>query len=265
MPGNKRRTQTVAPRAPAEGLQKPETPLRKEAARKDSVRSILLIDDDVALCNLMVDFFSAHDFRVDSIHEGATGLATAFQGKHDLILLDVMLPVLDGFEVLQRLRERSAVPVIMLTARSAQQDRIAGLNIGADDYIVKPFGPHELLARVRAVLRRPGRSPSSNGLVIEGDIELNTKTREVCKAGVPMVVTSFEFDILNLLMRSAGHVVSRDELATVLYHREATPFERSLDVHISHLRRKLETGERPLIRTVRGVGYFFVPANESTQ
>jgi two-component system response regulator CpxR len=254
------RTQSLPPRLAGEGSLRTETPTRKE-----NVRSILLIDDDVVLCSLMEDFFSANDFRLDFVHEGAAGLATAFQGKHDLILLDVMLPLLDGFEVLQRLRERSAVPVIMLTARSAQEDRIAGLNIGADDYIVKPFGPHELLARARAVLRRPGRLLATKGLVIEGDIELNTKTREVRRANVPLAVTSFEFDILNLLMRSAGEVVSRDQLATVLYNREATPFERSLDVHISHLRRKLETDGRTLIRTVRGVGYFFVPANEDSE
>jgi two-component system response regulator CpxR len=226
------------------------------------VRSILLVDDDVALCTLMAEFFSAHEFRIDVVHDGAIGLATAFLGKHDLILLDVMLPVMDGFHVLQRLRQRSAVPVIMLTARSEQQDRIAGLDTGADDYIVKPFGPHELLARVRAVLRRPGNLREAGGSVIEGDIELNPRTREVRKGKVPLVVTSFEFDILNLLMRSAGHVVSRDELAAVLYHREATPFERSIDVHISHLRRKLETDGRPLIRTVRGVGYQFITTGE---
>jgi len=178
------------------------------------------------------------------------------------VLLDVMLPVVDGFQVLQRLRQRTAIPVIMLTARGAQQDRIAGLDAGADDYIAKPFAPHELLARVRAVLRRMGATRPAAGHVTVGDIELNTRTREVRRANVPVTVTSFEFDILDILMRSAGHVVSRDELATVLYNREATPFERSIDVHISHLRRKLETGDRTLIRTVRGVGYLFVAADD---
>ncbi len=229
---------------------------------KENVRSILLIDDDVGLCSLMAEFFAEHDFRVDAVHDGASGLATAFLGKHDLVLLDVMLPVLDGFHVLQRLRQRTSIPVIMLTARGAQQDRIAGLDAGADDYIAKPFGPHELLARVRAVLRRTGSGRSAAGPVAGSDIELNPRTREVRKAKVPVVVTSFEFDILDILMRSAGHVVSRDELATVLYNREATPFERSIDVHISHLRKKLETGNRALIRTVRGVGYLFVAADE---
>jgi len=229
---------------------------------KEQSRSILLIDDDVALCTLMAEFFAEHDFRVEAVHDGAGGLASAFQGKHDLVLLDVMLPVVDGFHVLQRLRQRTAMPVIMLTARGAQQDRIAGLDAGADDYIAKPFAPHELLARVRAVLRRTGAARPAAGHVVVSDIELNTRTREVRRAKIPVTVTSFEFDILDILMRSAGHVVSRDELATVLYNREATPFERSIDVHISHLRRKLETGDRTLIRTVRGVGYLFVAADE---
>jgi len=228
---------------------------------KEQSRSILLIDDDAALCTLMAEFFAEHDFRIDAVHDGASGLACAIQGKHDLVLLDVMLPVVDGFQVLQRLRQRAAIPVIMLTARGAQQDRIAGLDAGADDYIAKPFAPHELLARVRAVLRRMGATRAA-GQVKVGDIELNTRTREVRRANVPVTVTSFEFDILDILMRSAGHVVSRDELATVLYNREATPFERSIDVHISHLRRKLEIGNRTLIRTVRGVGYLFVAADD---
>jgi len=228
---------------------------------KEQSRSILLIDDDAALCTLMAEFFAEHDFRIDAVHDGASGLACAILGKHDLVLLDVMLPVVDGFQVLQRLRQRAAIPVIMLTARGAQQDRIAGLDAGADDYIAKPFAPHELLARVRAVLRRMGATRAA-GQVTVGDIELNTRTREVRRANVPVTVTSFEFDILDILMRSAGHVVSRDELATVLYNREATPFERSIDVHISHLRRKLEIGNRTLIRTVRGVGYLFVAADD---
>jgi DNA-binding response OmpR family regulator len=235
---------------------------QESSNQNESVRSILLIDDDVALCALMTEFFAEHDFRIDAVHDGARGLASAFLGKHDLVLLDVMLPVMDGFHVLQKLRQRTAVPVIMLTARGSQQDRIAGLDGGADDYIAKPFGPHELLARVRAVLRRNGSARSAAAPVEVSDIELNPRTREVRKAGVPVVVTSFEFDILEILMRSAGQVVSRDELATVLYNREASPFERSIDVHISHLRRKLEANNRTLIRTVRGVGYLFVPANE---
>jgi len=226
-------------------------------------RSILLIDDDVSLCTLIAEFLSAQEFKVETVHNGPRGLASAIEGSHDLVLLDVMLPVLDGFHVLHRLRQRSMVPVIMLTARNDERDRIAGLDAGADDYIAKPLRPHELLARVRAVLRRTAQRPvTMDSPILVGDIELNPNTREVFVAGSPIEMTSFEFDILDVLMRMAGRVVSRDELAAVLYHREATPYERAIDVHISHLRRKLETGGGALIRTVRGIGYQFVTTVE---
>lgn len=215
------------------------------------------------MCTLTAEFLSAHGFHVDAVHTGPRGLASAIEGAYDLVLLDVMLPTLDGFHVLQRLRQRTMVPVIMLTARNDESDRIAGLDAGADDYIAKPLRPHELLARVRAVLRRTAQRPVAlESVVAVGDIELKPHTREVWIDGAPIETTSFEFDILDVLMRMAGRVVSRDELAAVLYHREATPYERSIDVHISHLRRKLETGGSTLIRTVRGVGYQFVTADE---
>ena len=226
-------------------------------------RSILLIDDDIPLCTLIAEFLSAQEFHVDTVYSGPRGLASAIEGAHDLVLLDVMLPVLDGFHVLQRLRQRTMVPVIMLTARNDESDRIAGLDAGADDYIAKPLRPHELLARVRAVLRRTAQRPVAMESVISvGDIELKPRAREVWMDGALIEMTSFEFDILDVLMRAAGRVVSRDELAAVLYHREATPYERSIDVHISHLRRKLEKGSSTLIRSVRGVGYQFITADE---
>jgi DNA-binding response OmpR family regulator len=237
--------------------------LKHETASREHPRSILLIDDDVSLCNLIAEFLSAQEFQVDTVHNGPRGLAKAIEGTHDLVLLDVMLPVLDGFHVLQRIRQRSMVPVIMLTARNEEPDRIAGLNAGADDYIAKPLRPHELLARVRAVLRRTAARPVSMQLPIAiGDIELKPQTREVWREGKPVEMTSFEFDILNILMRMAGRVVSRDELAAILYHREATPYERSIDVHISHLRRKLETNGATIIRTVRGIGYQFLTVGD---
>lgn len=223
-------------------------------------KALLLVDDDDELCSLMTDFFSQHGFAVETAHDGRRGLARAIEGSFDLILLDVMLPVLDGFEVLAQLRRRSTTPVIMLTARTGQQDRIAGLDAGADDYLPKPFGPEELLARIRAVLRRANAGAAEAGGVSEaGPLKLNSRTREVWLDGEPIIVTSIEFEILDVLVRSAGRVVSRDELAAVLYQREASPFERSLDVHISHLRRKIETGSRKLIRTIRGIGYLFAP------
>ena len=222
---------------------------------------ILLIDDDSELCSLMAEFFSGHGFGLEAVHDGRNGLARAIDGGFDVIILDVMLPVLDGFEVLAQMRRRTSVPVIMLTARIEQADRIAGLDAGADDYLPKPFGPEELLARIRAVLRRAGRAAKAQ--VIEaGALRLNSQTREVWRDNEPIDVTSTEFDILELLARSSGRVVSRDELAAALYQRESTPYERSIDVHMSHLRKKLERGDRALIRTVRGVGYMFAGGSE---
>ena len=237
--------------------------MKHEAASREHPRSILLIDDDVSLCNLIAEFLSAQEFHVDTVHNGPRGLSKALEGSHDLVLLDVMLPVLDGFHVLQRLRQRSMVPVILLTARNDEPDRIAGLNAGADDYIAKPLRPHELLARVRAVLRRTVERPIAMESPIQiGGIELRPQTREVRRDGILIEMTSFEFDILNVLMRMAGRVVSRDELAAVLYHREATPYERSIDVHISHLRKKLETKGGTAIRTIRGIGYQFLTVGD---
>jgi two-component system, OmpR family, response regulator CpxR len=219
--------------------------------------SVLLIDDDVELCELMQEFFAARGIRVEAIHDGRRGLAQAFDGAYDLILLDVMLPGLDGLELLRQVRRRSQVPIIMLTARTAKADRIAGLDAGADDYLPKPFEPEELTARIRAVLRRVGRFAAlvQETLEVNG-IKLRHGTREVWSQGKPLGLTTIEFDILDLIVRSAGRVVSRHELSAALHQRPASPLDRSLDVHVSHLRKKL--GRRGgLIRTVRGVGYLF--------
>jgi two-component system response regulator CpxR len=227
---------------------------------------ILLVDDDRELCALMADFFSQHGFVLEAVHDGRSGLARALEPGFTLIILDVMLPVLNGFELLAQIRRRSSVPVIMLTARTEQQDRIAGLDAGADDYLPKPFGPEELLARIRAVLRRAGHTGSVKSPVVEvAGLRLNSQTREVLLDDKSIDLTSIEFDILDLLVRSSGRIVSRDELTAALYQREATPYERSLDVHMSHLRKKLERGDRSLIRTVRGVGYLFSPGSEDTE
>jgi len=220
------------------------------------------VDDDTDLCGLMADFFSQHEFAIEAAHDGPRGLARALEGQYDLVILDVMLPVLDGFEILKQIRRRSSVPVILLTARTAQTDRIAGLNAGADDYLPKPFGPEELLARMRAVLRRAGQGITPSQVAEAGGVRIDSQTREAWLAGQIVDLTAIEFDILDFLVRAAGRVVSRNELAAVLYQRESTPYERSLDVHISHLRKKLEPGDRVQIRTVRGVGYFLAAAPE---
>lgn len=217
--------------------------------------TILLVDDDAALGELVADVLSDAGFQLESALDGGRGLARAIQERFDLVLLDVMLPVLDGFEVLRQLRRRSAVPVIMLTARSSQQDRVAGLNAGADDYLAKPFGTEELLARVRAVLRRTGQTLSGTAeMASAGGLRLNRASGQVWVGEEPLSITATEYAILELLVCSAGRVVTRDEVCAVLYQRPATPFERSLEVHVSHLRRKLE-GTGVLIRPVRGVGY----------
>ena len=223
--------------------------------------AILLVDDDVELCALMTEFFRKHGYTIECVHNGRDGLAQALQQRHDLVILDGMLPILDGFEVLRQLRKRSPIPVIMLTARTQQSDRITGLDSGADDYLSKPFGPDELLARIRAVRRRYDRANLAQpGLLRVGTIELCPATRIVTRSGEMIVLTAIEFQILELLMRSPGRVVSREEIAAILYQRESGPYERSsMDVHVSHLRKKLERDGRSLFRTVRGFGYILTP------
>lgn len=219
--------------------------------------SLLLVDDDAELCGMMREFFDEEGHKLDTVFNGREGLATALRGGYDLMILDVMLPGIDGFAVLDQLRSKKNLPVIMLTARVQQQDRILGLNSGADDYLPKPFDPDELLARIYAVLRRTETSSlPNNSPVSVGNLRLNVATREVWSAGAPVELTAMEFDLLELLIRSAGNVVSRDEITAVLFEREATPYDRFLDVHISRLRKKLASG-RKLIRTIRGVGYVF--------
>jgi len=234
-----------------------------EGSGERAAKPILLIEDDRDLCSLMRDYFLQHGFAIEAVHDGRRGLARAIEGQFELIILDVMLPVLDGFEVLRQLRKRSAAPVIMLTARTAREDRVAGLDAGADDYLPKPFEPEELLARIRAVLRRSGGVETPAREIAAGGVRLNPGSRTALYFGAPIEITSIEFDVLEVLVRSAGRTVSRDELSAAIYQRQATPYERSLDVHISHLRRKLERGDRTPIRTIRGVGYQFAPEAES--
>ncbi len=226
-------------------------------AQPQLVLSVLLIDDDVELCDLMHDFLAPRGMRVEAIHDGRRGLAQAFGGAYDLILLDVMLPGLDGFELLRQFRRRSHVPIIMLTARTTKADRIAGLDAGADDYLPKPFDPEELMARIRAVLRRVGRFAAQGLETLEvNGLRISPGTREAWCEGRLLELTTIEFDILDLIARSAGRVVSRHELTAAIHQRPASPLDRSLDVHVSHLRKKLG-GRGGLILTVRGVGYLF--------
>ena len=219
--------------------------------------SLLLIDDDAELCSMMQEFFAENGHRVTAVHNGRDGLARALEGQYDLVILDVMLPQINGFTLLHQIRRQSAVPVIMLTARAHRSDRIEGLDKGADDYLVKPFDPDELLSRIRAVLRRIAGSHHLNDTVTRfGEIRIDGNKREVWKGKRLVDLTAMEFDIFDLLARSAGRIVSRDEITEGLFERKATSADRSLDVHISRLRKKLESGHT-LIRTIRGVGYVF--------
>ena len=218
---------------------------------------ILLVDDDVELCGLLMEFLKREGFTLECDHDGKRGLERALRGNYDIVLLDVMLPGMDGFEILRMLRKTSKVPVIMLTARGEDVDRIIGLELGADDYLPKPFNPRELAARIRAIMRRLEARPAAPGGRLEvNGVVLDPASREVFSHGRPVELTTFEFDILEMLMRSAGRVLSRDALMENMYNRKATPFDRSIDMHVSHLRKKLETGH-PLIKTIRGVGYQF--------
>jgi two-component system response regulator CpxR len=218
-------------------------------ASSSESRTLLLVEDDKELAGLMSSYLSRHGFRVNVVHDGREGLSQAVSGANDMVILDVMLPHLSGFDVLRYIRRRSRVPVIMVTARGAHDDRVAGLRLGADDYLPKPFEPDEMLARVEAVLRRAGLEAFG--------ISLNVISRDVRREGQRVDLTPAETDILEMLMRSAGRAVSRDEMSAVLNQRETTHCERSVDVHISHLRHKLDATREPLIRAVRGVGYVF--------
>jgi two-component system, OmpR family, response regulator CpxR len=218
---------------------------------------ILLIDDDRELFGLMKDVFTRRGLQLAVAHDGEAGLSCVQNEHYDLVLLDVMLPKLDGLSVLTRIRQKSDIPVIMLTAKGAPSDRVAGLDAGADDYLPKPFGPDELLARIKAVLRRTQkhRLPLDQVVCVNG-VRLDPGTRQIWFEASQIELTTIEYDILEILLRAAGRTVSRDELSLALYLRPAFPLDRSLDMHVSHLRKKLGGGG-DFIRTVRGTGYLF--------
>ena len=222
------------------------------------MEEVLLIDDDVELSSMLTEYLGKNGFRVRTAHRGDTGLKSALQRPWALILLDVMLPGMDGFEVLKRIRAESTVCVLLLTARGEDVDRIVGLEIGADDYLPKPFNPRELLARMRAVLRRNVAQASPHSAVLRvSDLELDPAARKVEKAGKVLDLTDVEFGLLEALMQSAGKVVSREDLSTSVLGRPFDPFDRSLDMHVSRLRRKLSqsSGDEEQVKTIRGIGY----------
>lgn len=225
---------------------------------------ILLIDDDEDLCDLVGEFLRGEKFFVEAAHDGASGLARAANGAFDLVTLDVMLPELNGLDVLRRLRATSKVPVLMLTARGDDLERIVGLEIGADDYLPKPFNPRELVARIRAILRRAPVNGEAEISVAEkfqiDGVEISSAARSAKIGDENLNLTAVEFDLLVALVKEAGKIVKKEDLSLVVLDRKLSPFDRSLDMHISNLRKKL--GTRPprgedRIKTIRSVGYIY--------
>ncbi len=220
--------------------------------------TLLVIDDDPGLAALLVEYLGTRGFRVVSAPNGAAGLQRIQHGDIDLVVLDVMMPGIDGFETCRTLRRTSNIPVVMLTARGDDMDRIVGLEIGADDYLAKPFNPRELLARIQAVLRRTRAAPEEETAPIEAaGIRLDPTRRTCVVDQQPVELTTTEYDLLLTLVSAAGRVVSREGLMAAARGEAWAAFDRSVDVHISHLRRKV--GDDPRhprrIKTIRGVGY----------
>ncbi|MDX2479767.1 MAG: response regulator transcription factor [Desulfuromusa sp.] len=233
---------------------------------------ILVIDDDIELCELLRDYLSGESFTVEAVHDGKQGAEQALLSDYVLVVLDVMLPGMNGFDVLRKIRESSKVPVIMLTARGDDVDRIVGLELGADDYLPKPFNPRELVARIRAIQRRveaaaPNSSSTSKMVELKvGDLVLYTTNRTVKRAGEPIELTSVEFNLLEILLARAGEVISRDDLVEKVLGRRLSAYDRSIDVHVSALRKKLGhfEGNTERIRTIRSVGYLYsLPESKS--
>ena len=222
---------------------------------------VLVVDDDTELCQLLSEYLATEGYVVECVHTGRRGVERALQGDHAIVVLDVMLPDLKGFEVLRRVRAESRQPILMLTARGDEQDRILGLEMGADDYLAKPFNPRELSARIDAVLRRSRPDASldrrAGDRLAVGDVTVDKGARVARRGQELLDLTTVEFDLLDLLLRGAGRVIPRDELVQSVLRREFSPFDRSIDTHVSNLRRKLgpapDGSER--IKGVRGIGY----------
>jgi two-component system response regulator CpxR len=235
-----------------------------------AVDHILVIDDDVEMCEMLAEYLQSDGLKVETVHDGEKGLERALSGDHSLIVLDVMLPGLNGIELLRRLRAESNARVLLLSARVEEIDRVIGLEVGADDYVSKPFGARELLARIRAILRRPEATAGPwrrPAIIVIGDLEMNTGNRSVERSREEVELTSVEFDLLELLLRNAGQVISREQIAKLVLGKQLfTPaLDRSVDMHVCNLRRKLgpfsSGGER--IKSQRGVGYMYVRSSQT--
>lgn len=219
----------------------------------------LLVDDDARLAELLRGYLAPHDVALAHAADGARGLAALEQGAVDIVLLDVMMPGLDGLDVLRRIRTKSAVPVLMLTAKGDETDRVVGLELGADDYLAKPVSPRELLARIRAILRRTAPREADERIVV-GDLKVVPASRTASVAGRPVALTALEFDLLLALARRAGRVIARDALWELAGRGDTVVGDRTVDVHVSRLRAKLgdDAKDPRRLRTVRGSGYVLV-------
>lgn len=235
------------------------------ALKATAAESVLIVDDDADLCEMLRSYLSAHGWAVLAAHTGAHGIAMAREQHPDLIILDVMLPDLDGFEVLRRLHKVEPYKVLMLTARGEEIDRIVGLEIGADDYLSKPFNPRELMARMKAILRRAHSSNVSSTPAIAGAFLIDAQKRQILYQQRPIPLTDIEFALLQFFLEHSHTILNRDDLSQVLFERPSRPFDRAVDMHVSRLRRKLEElpGFHGYIRSIRNTGYLFVMDQEA--
>jgi two-component system response regulator CpxR len=227
---------------------------------------LLMVDDDVELCELLSERLKREGYMLEAVHDGVRGLERARSGEHSLVILDLMLPGVGGLELLRKLRQQSGIPVLILTARGEEVERVLGLEIGADDYLPKPFSPRELLARIRAILRRTARAVVQGTRMKSGDLSLDPQAREAWMNHQSLDLTSVEFSLLEALLHDAGRVVTRERLTEIVLGRKLGAFDRVIDVHVSNLRKKLGDppgGER--IKTVRGVGYQLAVRSETNE
>ncbi|BAJ00215.1 response regulator [Shewanella violacea] len=224
---------------------------------------LLLIDDDLGLSELLAQLLELEGFELTLAHDGQSGLDLALEKDYDLILLDVMLPKLNGFEVLKSLRANKQTPVLMLTARGDEIDRVVGLEIGADDYLPKPFNDRELVARIKAIIRRSHILPNDKQSCLHeyGDIKLDPSRHEVYCQDQLVILTGTEFGLLFEMIQNAGDLISKESLSEKVLNKKLMPFDRSLDMHLSNLRKKLpeRMDGRPRVKTIRGKGYIWLP------
>jgi DNA-binding response OmpR family regulator len=228
------------------------------------MQQILVIDENAGLCELLTEYLEPGSYKIEAVYDGVAGVKRALSGEHALAVLDYVLPDSDGLAVLRHIRAHSRLPVVILTARCDNFDQIIGLQIGADDFLVKPFNPLELVARIKAVLRRTQIDPNKRELLVVGDIEIDYRTRTVRRAGEVVELTLVEYSLLEKLLNACGRILERKRIVKEVLHRDLSPLDRSIDTHLSNLRRKLghQVNGVQRIKTIRGVGYIYASPEE---